>query len=446
MQEGIELCAELNDPNKVGSFGQVKRLILNRLITMATQERRQTNPIVVWVVVGLVAVGVALAIRSATRERLAIRVASASYQNLISTVSTNGKVEPIHEFQAHAAAPGVVEKIYVEVGDVVKPGQLLVKMDDSDVRAHIASSELSMSNAKVSLEAVEHNGTQEERMGLSGDIDRARLQLQQDKQSVAALKLLQQKGAASASEVGSAQERLAADTSTLNGLLARSQGRFSTAEQERARQQVANARAEQVAALSSFAGANVRSPIAGTVYSVPVSEYDYVAGGEDLVFVADLNQMQVRAYFDEPEIGKLAEGQAVKIVWDAKPDRTWHGHIYRAPTTVITYGTRNVGECLITVDDAKGDLLPNTNVTVTVTTREDDNVLSIPREALHTDGARNYVFRVVDKKLVRTPVELGVVSRTLVEVTRGLSPKDVIALSALNNSDLADGLPVKPVK
>lgn len=413
---------------------------------MATRERKQTNPVLVWAVVGLVAVGIAVAIRTFSRERVAVRVVSATYQNLVSTVATNGKVEPIHEFQAHAPAPGVVDKIYVEVGDVVKPGQLLVKMDDSDIRAHIASSALSMSNAKVSLEAVQHNGTQEEQIGLKSDLERAKLQQQQAQQDVAALKHLQQKGAASAAEVASAEGRLASANSSLDALIARSKGRYSQTEQERAKEQVANAEAERAAALSSYAGANVRSPIAGTVYSVPVSEYDYVAGGEDLVFVADLNQMQVRAYFDEPEIGKLAEGQAVKIVWDAKPDRTWHGHIYRAPTTVITYGTRNVGECIITVDDAKGDLLPNTNVTVTVTTREDDNVLSIPREALHTDGVKNYVYRVVNKQLVRTPVELGVVSRTLVEVTKGISPKDVIALSALNNSDLADGLAVKPVE
>src|SRR6185312_4108062 len=135
-------------------------------------------------------------------------------------------------------------------------------------------------------------------------------------------------------------------------------------------------------------------------YSVPVSAYDFVPAGEDLLDLADLNKIQVRAYFDEPEIGKLAVGQAVKIEWAAKPLQVWHGHISIAPTTVITYGTRNVGECLITVDDARGDLLPNTNVTVTVTTSQRFNVLSVPREALHTEGVSDFVYRVVDGKLV----------------------------------------------
>ncbi|HEX4650855.1 MAG TPA: HlyD family efflux transporter periplasmic adaptor subunit, partial [Granulicella sp.] len=198
--------------------------------------------------------------------------------------------------------------------------------------------------------------------------------------------------------------------------------------------------------INNYNGANIRSTIAGTVYSVPVSEYDYVNAGEELVDVADLNRVRVRAYFDEPEIGNLVDGQPVRIIWDAKPGKTWHGHIYRTPTTVITYGTRNVGECIITVDDAKGDLLPNTNVTVTVTTREDDNVLSVPREALHTDGLQSYVFRVVNKRLVRTPVQVGVVNLTRAEITSGLSVKDVVALNALNNTDLTNDLAIKPVE
>src|SRR6202012_5159576 len=104
---------------------------------------------------------------------------------------------------------------------------------------------------------------------------------------------------------------------------------------------------------TAYANVDMRAPFSGTVYSVPVADYDFVQGGEALMNMADLNRIQVRAYFDEPEIGKLSTGQQVKIVWEAKPGMVWHGHIARAPSTIIAYGTRNVGECIITVDDAK---------------------------------------------------------------------------------------------
>jgi len=410
---------------------------------MPLTETKRSNPLLLWGAAFLLIVLLVLGIRFLTRQRTKVRVAVATYQNLIKSVPTNGKVEPIHEFQAHAAAPGVVNEVYVEVGDVVKPGTLLVKMDDSNIKAQLAGSQLSINSAQVGLETVQHNGSQEERLGMTGDLNKAKLEQQQAAHDLAALQSLQQKGAASAAEVSSAQQRLANANAGVTNIESRSNGRFSSAEKTRAQQQLVDAEAQHSAALSSFAGANIRSTIAGTVYSVPVSKYDYVNGGEELVDVADLNQMRVRAYFDEPEIGALAEGQPVKITWDAKPGMTWHGHIYRAPTTVITYGTRNVGECLITVDDAKGDLLPNTNVTVTVTEREDDNVLSLPRDAVHTDGPQTYVYRVVKNHLVRTSVQVGVVNLTRVEITSGLTAKDVVALNALNNADLSDGLLVK---
>ena len=80
-------------------------------------------------------------------------------------------------------------------------------------------------------------------------------------------------------------------------------------------------------------------------------------------------------------------------------DRVWHGHIERTPITVITVTTRNVGEVLVKIDDSDSGLLPDTNVTVTVTTSSEANVLSVPREALHSENGRPYVFKVVDDKI-----------------------------------------------
>ena len=100
---------------------------------MPTTETRRLNPIALTGIV-LAVVGLAiLAIRMFTRDVVEIRAAAATHQNLLSTVSTNGRVEPIEVFQAHAPAPGVVAKIYVEVGQKVKKGEPLIKMDDADV-------------------------------------------------------------------------------------------------------------------------------------------------------------------------------------------------------------------------------------------------------------------------------------------------------------------------
>ncbi len=102
-----------------------------------------------------------------------------------------------------------------------------------------------------------------------------------------------------------------------------------------------------------------------------------------------------------------------------------------------------MGECLISVDDADGVLLPNTNVTVTVMEVKHENVLSLPREALQTKGLSNYVFRIVGDRLVKTPVKVGLSNNERFEITGGLNEGDLVALGAVTEEELSDGLRVK---
>jgi HlyD family secretion protein len=171
-----------------------------------------------------------------------------------------------------------------------------------------------------------------------------------------------------------------------------------------------------------------------------------VEEGKLLLQMADLKKVRVRAYFDEPEIGDLAVGQKILIVWDARPGRQWHGHIAVLPSTIVTFNTRNVGEVLVAIDDADDGLLPDTHVTVTVTTSSESGILTVPREALHSESGKPYVFRIVNGTLARTPVVTGKINLTQVAITSGLKDGDVVATSSLNGLPLEEGVPVKVVR
>jgi HlyD family secretion protein len=364
-------------------------------------------------------------------------------QPLTRTVSTNGKVELTLDFQAHAAAAGQIKQLPVKVGDTVKAGQLLVRLDDTAAQLQIQNADSALASAQNTVSNMRAGGTSEERLAANTDITNARTTLQQAQTRLDSLQLLQGKGAASANEISSAQTQVTDAQNRLSGLLARQTGRYSSQDLSVQRGQVIRSHAELAAAQSSLAASDIRAPFAGTVYSVPVLPYANVSVGEDLVNVADLKKIRVRAFFDEPEIGRLAVGQPVRIVWDAKPERTWHGHIQQVPTSITNYGTRNVGECLIQVDDAEGDLIPNVNVTVYVTTLHRDSVLTIPREALRTDGTNNFVFTIADGKLHRVAVTVNVVTQTQVEIGSGLKAGDNLVQVPMNDVELRDGIPVK---
>jgi HlyD family secretion protein len=379
-------------------------------------------------------------------EHAVVEVTAARVEpkTLTQTKSTNARVEPLENFDAHAPMAGVVDSVYVHLGQDVPSGQELVRMDDTDARKELATAEASLASSRLALQTAEQGGTAVERVGSTADINAAKTLVEQDTASLAAMEKLQAQGAASANEVAQAQHLLTAAQARVSELQAQKGAKYSADDLGAQRALVAEAQAAVEAARSAYAGVDVRAPFAGTVYALPVTQYQFVAGGEALVQVANLRKLQIRAYFDEPEIGQLKLGQPVAIVWAAKPNQQWHGHIVAVPTTIITYGgTRNVGECLISVDDADGVLLPNTNVTVTVTELEHKNVLSLPREALQTQGMNNYVYRIVGDRLVKTPIQVDLTNNQRFEITGGLNEGDLVALGATSEVELTDGLRVK---
>ncbi len=403
----------------------------------------------VLIVIAVLAVAIllVLGIRRATHDDVLVKTAQVSIGDVISGVSTNGKVQPVQQYQAHAASPNQVTAVYVHLGQQVAQGTLLLRLDEADAAAKVQSALSSVAAANATVHDVRGGGTQDENIALRGDINRAKLQADQAQSNLQALQQLQARGAASANEVAAAKERVLTAQSTFASLTQRSTSRYAATDVERASAQAADSHASLAAAKHDLNNNMIRAPFAGTVFSLPVQQYDYVQSGEELVQMANLSRMQVNAYFDEPEIGKLHTGDAVKITWEAKPGRLWHGHILRAPTTVITYGTRNVGECLIAVDDATGDLLPNTNVTVNVTTQQVHHVLTLPREALRTLGTTsNFVYVVHNRTLRKTPVEVGALNLISVQITGGLKLGDTVALNATSNVDLTDGLQVKEAR
>ncbi len=403
----------------------------------ATKSRLQSR--LLWATALVVLVLVILGLRLLLRENIVVRTAAVTYQSLVSTLSTNGKVEPILNFEAHSPYPATVKRLLARQGDHVPAGKLLLSLDDADARARLATAMSGVQNAQLALQTIQHGGSQEERLSLENQLTSTQMLRDQAARDLASLQSLRSSGAASDNEVNNAQQRLKQADNSLQLLNQRKTSRYSASDLERAEAQVADAKAAYAAALSVMDQANVRAPFAGTVYDIPVQQSDFVASGETLLKLADLSRLRVRAFFDEPEIGKLAPGQPVMIVWDAKPGMSWHGHVERTPSTIIRYGTRNVAEVLITVDDADGVLLPNTNVTVTVTIVNLPNVLSIPREALRTEGSNNFVFKLVDNKVVRTPVQVGQLNLTNVQILGGLKENDIVALGAIGGQILTDG-------
>jgi HlyD family secretion protein len=410
------------------------------------QERKQLVRLWFWRISAVLLIVVFFAVRALTRDRLEVRAAAASDVQLVSTISTNGRVEPELNYELHSPIATTVKAVYVQPGDQVPAGKVLLVLDDVQARARQAAAESGVKAAQAMLEAATHNGTQQERQAAAADTKRARLERDAARRDLEALTKLSSTGAASPSEVGAARQRLETAEVNLHALEQNADSRYSPAEVERARAALAEAEANLEGTRQVVEQTIVRAPAAGTVYRLDAAPTEYVEGGKLLLQLADLHHEQVRAYFDEPEIGKLAVDQKIQIKWDAKPGRIWNGHIERTPVTVTNLGTRSVGEVLVKIDGADGDLLPDTNVTVTVTISSEPNALSVPREALRVENGKPYVYKVVKGELQKAFVTTGTINLTQVAILSGLKAGELVATGTANGQPLLGGVPIKVVQ
>jgi HlyD family secretion protein len=377
---------------------------------------------------------------------VSVRAEQVTRQDIASVISTNGKVEPINNFEAHAPAPATVQKIFVKEGDKVKAGQLLLLLDDADARAQSAKALAQLRAAEADLDAVKSGGSNEELLTSKADLSKALAEREEARRNLQAVQQLQRAGAAAPAEVQAAQNRLQKAEADTQLLEAKQKGRYSSPEVAKVEANAAQARAAYAAAQDLIKNTDIRAPFAGTVYQIPVKQGSYVPGGELLVQLADLENVQVRAFVDEPEIGRLSKGQRVEVTWDAMPGRKWLGALTGVPTVVTMVGTRTVGEITVKIENGDRKLLPNVNVNVNIISAEHDNTLTVSREAVHDLNGKHYVYRIMNKVIQSQEIKTGISSLTRVEVTNGLPDGALIALGAVNAAPLHTGMEVKVVE
>jgi HlyD family secretion protein len=394
---------------------------------------------------GIVAAVVLLASFMSRDDAVLVRAAQAHRNTIRSVVSTNGKVEPIQSFEAHAPVGTTVKKLLVKEGDHVKKGQLLVQLDDAEARSQAARALSQVSAAEADLSAIQSGGNREEVLTVEAQLTKAQGARDAAQRNLDALQRLQQKGAASPAEVKDAENQLARANVDLKLLQQKQKGRYSHPEIARVEAEKTNAQSAHAAAEDVLSQLNIHAPFDGIVFSLPLHQGAYLNPGDLILQEADLTKVLVRAFVDEPDVGRLTPGQKIEVTWDAIPGRIWNGAVNTIPTVVKLRGTRNVGETTCVVDNHDFKLLPNINVGITIVTAEHRGALTVPREAVRQDDSVPYVYEIVNNELQRRDVQTSVSNLTLVEVTSGISDNAEVALASVNSKPLHSGLPVKVV-
>src|SRR5256886_12846824 len=292
-------------------------------------------------------------------------------ENLVSSISSNGKVEPIAPYVMRAQLDTFVLKISVHEGQTVKKGQVLLELDVKDAAAQLAEAQAKLLKAEDDLRAARAGGKIDEAARVTGDLAKAQAERDRfQKNNDVLQRLIAQKAAT--------QDELEANDLALIKAQAEV-ARFTAVNQEFERgvkldtdqtplrlQQVQN----EVAALEEkVRQGRITAPADGTPYSLgrsaestPVKAGDYVEVGDLPAEIADPHKVGVRAVLAEPELGALETNQPVKITWDALPSKTWTGKTETVPKQVVPHQNRSVCELLCRSEEHTSELQSQSNL------------------------------------------------------------------------------------
>ena len=419
-------------------------------------DRRLRNRILIFL--ALAAIVAFALVRLTGRQPVAkISAISPVRENVISSISSNGKVEPIAPFVVRAQLDTFVEKISVVEGQAVKKGQLLLELNVKDASSQLADTRSKLLRAEDDLHAAQAGGRSDAVARTEGQLAAAIAQRDRLQRNHDSLERLIAQQAATKDELAANDLSLAAADAQVKQLTAVKQ------EFEHGVKLDSNLTSLQVEQLRGAVAAleekvregRIIAPADGTLYSLgrtadglPLKAGDYVKVGDLLAEMADLHKVRVRAFIDEPELGGLETGEPVRITWDALPNRSWIGKTQVIPKQVVPHGARSVGELLCEVDNDKLELLPNINVNVRIRSSERINVLTVPRGAVDAEGGRRFVFVVLRNAigvgkatLQKREIRVGIADATNYEVISGLDESDMVALPG--DVDLKDGMPVR---
>ncbi|MGE5698806.1 MAG: efflux RND transporter periplasmic adaptor subunit [Deltaproteobacteria bacterium] len=361
-------------------------------------------------------------------EEISVRVGEAQRAAISRKVEFVGSLAGIEQVTLSSEVEGTIEKLYADLGDPVRKGQILLAMapEEFRFRREQAAAETAQISAKLGIapeaETADIDGTSLVRKAIA-EYNNARTDLERRKG-------LFEKNLIARKEADDAEARY---------LVAEANVRAAREEANNLLATLRSKRAQLSLAQKKLSDTQVRSPIDGSVEARLVSAGEYLKLGTPIFRL--VNDRPIRMLGEVPEFyaAALAPGLAVELAVDGRPGKVYRGTLKRiSPSS-------NVANRAIQVEA----VFPNSSRELksgffgkgAILVRVDRNAVTVPKQAVVTFAGIEKVFVISGDTASERKVKLGEDLGERVEVTEGISPGDRIALS--NTGKLVDGSRIK---
>jgi HlyD family secretion protein len=301
-------------------------------------------------------------------------------------VVATGTIEPAKEVEVRPRIPGIIERIHVEPGDTVEPGQLLVEIDRELLASQAAEAEAALAEAKVALRFA------------ANELGRAEQLVKNGARSAQHLDDMRSRSDAAAARVAAAAAKFATLTTQLGY-------------------------------------ARVTSPLAGRVLDVPVEEGSAVSpvtavtGGTLLLSIAATSAQHLEGLVDENEVARVAVGQPARLRTEAFGEQSFAGRVRKISPVGQRVQNVTYFEVEVEVTDPAGEQLrPRMSGDAEIVTEVIEDALLLPESALRYRGEQVYVEARNGDGFAPRDVRIGIVDGTRVQVADGLAEGDEVVL------------------
>jgi HlyD family secretion protein len=345
------------------------------------------------------------------------------------SIFTNGKVEAERVNDLRAPVSGVCRWTDAREGSHLAQGQAVVRIEDPSVPSQKAAAQAELDAALLDLRDIERGPAPEESNQAEADLAKAQLAVENARNLVQTNEWLLARESISRFEAEQSRKGLMEAEQALKAATTRRddlRARFGDPDRKRAQSRVAAAQARLQYLDEYSSRLIVRAPADGTLYEFNVRDGVFVNAGDSIGLFADLRQLRLRAYVDEPDIGQVSVGENVVIQWDAHSQERWRGKVVQMAAQVVELGTRSVAQVLCSIENDRGILLPNVNVNVEIEVPETQPVASLPRGVVFPDGTREFVWMVGAGKPEKRYIGTGRSTSALIEITSGLKAGDKV--------------------
>ena len=346
------------------------------------------------------------------------------------SVVATGKIQPITQVEVKSKASGIVEKLYVDINNVVHKGQELAQLDQQEIVAQVEAQRAQLGSAEANVSTFEANIEQDRVNANAPDLPMYRATLDRNLE-------MQKEGIVSRQALDDANKDYLAALTRRDS--SKAQIGVDTAKLKQARAQVQQSQASLKQLEEQLSYTTIIAPMDGVILSRDVEIGDAVSSilvlGSTATLVmteGDVNEVYVQGKVDEADIAHVYLGQPARIKVESFRDRVFNGKVTKISPMGVEKDNVTTFEVRVSINNPGGELKALMTANAEILLDEHKGVLTVPENAVSYDAQKNATVQVPDSKQKegtrQVPVKVGLSNGSVTEILSGLNEGQQVVL------------------